>query len=310
MFNKEWIYTTKKIARVLIDALLFAVSLIASYKLRLLDNVSPNAHDWYLTTQLPTILCSVVGIRLLFLFILQIYSKMWRYTELAEILDLTKPILGSSIILAIPRALGFSSINNLFAIPLSIIIIDSLISLMLLSSARLARKWQIENRTIRKREKLKSTISKKRTLLIGAGQAAQELVRKIHQHPELEIEIVCALDDDSRKQKMKITNEVEVIGNINDLNQAVLNFSIEQIIIAIPSLPQNKIRAIIELCHNTGLETNIIPGVDQLAGGQVTIEQIRKVSLEDLLGRKVDVITEKALKSRIKEKVKTKIKHG
>lgn len=285
MVIKDWIYSFKKIARVLIDASLFAISLIVSYKLRSEHNLPINIQNWYLATQLPFVLGFVVTLRVASLFLFQIYSKMWRYTEINEILELTKPILFSSLIFSIPRVLGYSAQTHIFAIPTSVIIIDSALCLIFLSIARLLRKWQIATRAFRKRQQRASSKVKKRTLLIGAGQAAQELVRKVSQHPELDIEIICALDDSTRKQNIKLTNNIRVAGEISSIHKAVKEYNIEQIIIAIPSLSPKEIRKIVELCQATKLETKIIPGVDQLAGGQVTIDQIRKISLEDLLGR-------------------------
>lgn len=285
MIFKEWIYSFKRIIRILIDASLFALSLIISYKLRLEHDISSNIQNWYWSVQLPFAIGFVVAIRTTSLFLFQIYSKMWRYTEIGEIAELTKPILFSSFIFSFPRILGFSAHEHIFAIPTSIIIIDSSLSLIFLSMARLLRKWQITYRTYRKRQKSSSLKTKKRTLMIGAGQAALELARKVIQHPELNIEIVCALDDAYRKQNVKILNDLRVIGQISKLKSKIKEYNIEQIVIAIPSLPPKKLREIIELCQTTNLETTIIPGVDQLADGKVTIEQLRKVSLEDLLGR-------------------------
>lgn len=290
MTNKGWVPSFKKIARVVIDILLFSFSLIIAYKLRLEHNVSSNIQNWYWALQLPSVIGFVVGLRMVSLLIFQVYSKMWRYTEVNEIIELAKPIAFSSIILAIPRIIGFSPKEYIFAIPISVIIIDSSISLILLTMARLLRKWQITNRSIKKRQKsFLNNKPKKRTLLIGAGEAAQELARKILQHPELEIEIICALDDAQIKQNIKITSKVKVVGQIKDLSKKITEYNIEQAIIAIPSLPPKRLREIIELCQSqsqsTKLEINIIPGVDQLASGQVTIDQFKKVSLEDLLGR-------------------------
>ena len=285
MIKKEWLYSFKRISRVVIDLSLFALSLIISYKLRLEHNISTETQGWFWSLQFPFVLPIVLSLRLLFLSIFQIYSRMWRYTELSEILELTKPILCSSLVLAVPRIIGFNAYNQLFAIPIGVIIIDSALSLIFLSCARLLRKWQITRRIIKKRLKENNHITKKRTLLIGAGQAAQELIRKVIQHPELDIEIICALDDDEKKQNVKISDKVRVVGAINSLNKTVSTYNIEQIIIAIPSLSLNQTRKIIELCQSTKLETKIIPGVDQLAEGKVTIEKIRKISLEDLLGR-------------------------
>jgi len=285
VFNKEWIYSLKRVFKVLIDIALVAISLIISYKLRIEHNLSSNIQDWYWVKQLPFVLSIVIALRTSFLFIFQTYSRMWRYTEINEILELAKPIALSSLVLLIPRVLGYSAKQYLFSIPVSVIVMDSALCLIFLSCARLIRKWQIHNRTLRKRQKANASKAHKRALVIGGGQAARELVTKVSQHPELDIEIVCALDDDIRKQDIKITNEVKIVGQIKDLENIAREYSIEQIIIAIPSLPPKELRTIVELCQKTNLETKIIPGVDQLADGKVTVEQLRKVSLEDLLGR-------------------------
>src|SRR3989338_7942292 len=244
----SWVNSFKRFAKVLIDCALFAISLACAYKLRLEHNLSPHIQSWFWQEQLPFVISFVVSIRLAFLFIFQIYSKMWRYTETNEILELVKPIVVSSIFLAIPRALGFLAYTNIFSIPVGVIIIDSALSLIFLSFARLLRKWQISNRAIRKRKKISANKIRKRTLVIGAGVAAQELSRKVLQHPELETEIICALDDDIRKQNTKIAGNIKVKGQLNSLEKTVEDYNIEQIIIAIPSLPPKKIREIRKLC--------------------------------------------------------------
>ena len=86
MFSKEWIYSLKRVFKVLIDIALVAISLIISYKLRIEHNLSSNIQDWYWVKQLPFVLSIVVALRTSFLFIFQTYSRMWRYTEINEIL--------------------------------------------------------------------------------------------------------------------------------------------------------------------------------------------------------------------------------
>lgn len=285
MLTKEWIYSFKRTAKVLIDACLFAISITLAYKLRIEHNLTTPSQDWYWNTQLPFIVSVTVAIRISFLFLFKAYSRMWRYTEINEVLELVKPILFSSLILSIPRLIGYSSKTEIFAIPYGVIIIDSCLSLILLSFARVTRKLQIYNRNIRKRSHSNEQKNKKRTLIIGAGTGSYELCRKVLEHPELNLEIICALDDDSRKHGTTITSNINVVGNITSIKEIVEEKNIEQVIIAIPSLSPSKLREIISLCNELKVETQIIPGVDQLAGGKVSIEQIRKVSLEDLLGR-------------------------
>ncbi len=278
------LYSFKRILKVLIDICLIGIALIISYKLRLDYHLSFNFQNWYWSNQLPIILPIVILVRTSLLFAFQIYSRMWRYTELNELLELIKPIAVASFILLIPRLLGFDPKKVFFSIPFSIVFIDSILNLIFLSFARIIRKLQIETRAKKKRLQDSQTKTK-RTLLIGAGQGAQEVAKKVLQHPELGIDIICALDDDIKKQDVKIVNDIRVVGEIKDLDKTIKENNIEQILIAIPSLGPQKIKEIIELCKTTNLETKIIPGVDQLAGGKVTIEQIRKISLEDLLGR-------------------------
>lgn len=285
MLQREWINVFKRILKVVIDAAACAISLIIAYKLRLEHNLSEPLIDWFWIHQLPIVLGIVVLIRISSFFIFQLYTRMWRYTEVSELLELSKPVLLSSIVISLPRIIGFSAKTNLLTVPIGVIIIDSALCLIFLSTIRLLRKWQVQNRTIKKRIKSNSVKTKKRTLLIGAGIAAQELTRKVVQHPELDIEIIGALDDDTRKHNTQIIKNIKVFGPINTLQKVVDEHNIEEIIITIPSLPPAKLREIIELCQKTKLETQTIPGVDQLAGGKVTVEQIRKVSLEDLLGR-------------------------
>lgn len=285
MLSKKWIDIFKRVSKVFLDAILISLSLVIAYKLRLEHNLSNETVNWFWSIQLPSIIWYVVGLRMLFLFLSQVYTRLWRYTEITELIELAKPIFLSSLLLTIPRLLGFSARQYLFSIPISVIIIDTALCLILLSCIRLLRKWQIQTRTIRKRSKNTQNYIKKRTILIGAGVAAQELARKVLQHPEINIEIIGALDDDIRKHKTKIVKNIKVFGPINTIERIVKEHEIHQIIIAIPSLPPQKLRNIIETCQKTNLEINIIPGVDQLAEGKVSVEQIRKVSLEDLLGR-------------------------
>ena len=285
MLNREWINVFKRILKVAIDAAACAISLTIAYKLRLEHNLSEPTIDWFWAHQLPIVLGIVILIRISSFFVFQIYTRMWRYTEVSELLELSKPIFLSSVVMALPRIIGLSAKTNLLTVPIGVIIIDSALCMIFLSTIRLLRKWQVQNRTIKKRRKSNSIKTKKRTLLIGAGVAAQELTRKVLQHPELDIEIIGALDDDTRKHNTKIIKNIKVFGPVKALEKVVQDHNIEEIIITIPSLPPVKLREIIELCQKTKLETHTIPGADQLAGGKVTVEQIRKVSLEDLLGR-------------------------
>ena len=129
------------------------------------------------------------------------------------------------------------------------------------------------------------SLSRKRTLVVGAGEAGIQVAKAIREHPEQGLDIVAALDDDPKKLGMQILRGVTVKGRLEDLAKCVRDSQIEQIIIAIPSASQELKRKLSLAANETGIDVRVLPGVDQLAGGKVTVDQIRKLSMEDLLGR-------------------------
>ena len=93
------------------------------------------------------------------------------------------------------------------------------------------------------------------------------------------------LDDDTKKFGMSLLGSIQVKGAIVDVQYWVDELAIEQIIIAIPSSSLKERKRISLLCNSTGVDVRIVPSVDQLASGNVNIREIRKLSMEDLLGR-------------------------
>lgn len=278
-------YSLKNLFRILIDLAVIAISWFLATYIRLEGDLSLPVHEYIWFKQLPSHLLLVLGIKFLILFISGTYKKFWRYTSIHEIISLAKVLLIPSLIFLAPRLLGISPVEkNFWAVSFGIVVIDYLLSLSLLSAVRLFRFYLVEQRNIKKRLVIANSNSS-RTLIIGAGEAGLQVINSVNAHPELALKIVGALDDDTRKHGMELSQGIQVKGFINDVKYWADELSVNQIIIAIPSLSQIKKREINKLCSSTGLSVRIVPGVDQLAGGQVSIEKLRKLSMEDLLGR-------------------------
>lgn len=126
--------------------------------------------------------------------------------------------------------------------------------------------------------------NKKRTLIIGAGSAGTMVVRQLLRNKDAELYPVAFVDDDPKKQKLDILN-VPVAGMIRDIPQIVQQMNIEHIIIAIPSLKKEKMNAIFEECTKTNAKTQIVPMLEDILEGKVSVNQFRDVQVEDLLGR-------------------------
>lgn len=277
-------FRVKNLFRVLLDASALALAFIFATLIRLEAGIITPADKFIWETQLIKVLPLVVLLQALILIIFGTYKRFWRYTSVDELIHLSRSLLLATVIILVPRFLGQkTSAGDLFAISYGVAIIDFLFAIGFLSAIRLLRAYWVNQKNIQHRlEHLNG--SQKRTLIIGAGEAGIQVIEAIKLHPELGLKPVGLLDDDNRKHKMSI-NGITVHGAINDVKFWVDELAVDQIIIAMPSLNLSERRRVNLLCNETGVDLRTIPGVDQLAGGKVSVEQIRKLSMEDLLGR-------------------------
>jgi len=125
---------------------------------------------------------------------------------------------------------------------------------------------------------------RRRALVVGAGDAGLMVLKELNQRSDLGVDVVGLIDDDPTKTKKRIGN-ITVFGTTADLPRLVDTLFVEQVIIAMPSAPASEIRRIVDMCRVAEVETRILPGLFELINGRVSINQLRDVSLEDLLGR-------------------------
>jgi FlaA1/EpsC-like NDP-sugar epimerase len=293
--NKILELSVKNLFRIFLDGLLLSFALVLATVIRLEGEINSSIDRFVWYEQLLNVLPIVILVQLTVLVITGSYRRFWRYTTINDLIFLSRSLLFSSLILLIPRFFGMSPKDgNIFALSFGVLAIDFLLSLILLSSVRLVRYYLIEQRNIKKRLKNFSE-TQKRALIIGAGEAGIEVIKSIQSHPELGLKIIGALDDSTKKHGMMIEN-TKVLGQISDVKYYVSEHDIDNIIIALPSLDRAQLKEIYNLCSKTGADVRTIPGVDQLAGGKVSVEQIRKLSMEDLLGRdEIDLNTPEVL---------------
>ena len=139
-------------------------------------------------------------------------------------------------------------------------------------------------------------IPKRRTMVIGAGEAGAVVVREMQQSAQSENRAVCIVDDDESKQDRTVYG-VKVVGTLADIEEMVQTYQVEDIILAIPSMPLKKQRELLNRCKETGCQLKTLPALYQLVNGEVSIQKIRRVEIEDLLAREpikinMDEITE------------------
>ena len=125
---------------------------------------------------------------------------------------------------------------------------------------------------------------KRRTMVIGAGAAGDMVVREFLYSGQVENRVVCIVDDDSAKTGNYLRG-VKIAGTTQDIPELAEKYQAEEIVLAIPSASKAERARILEICRMTDCKLSTLPGLYQLANGEVSIQRIRQVDIEDLLGR-------------------------
>lgn len=206
-----------------------------------------------------------------FAFIYRLYHKAWEYASVGELVAIVK---------AITFSIAFAAVTQLVIngdIYLRVLFITWLLHMCLIGGSRFA--WRIV-----RDQYMQSKVEKKNVLIVGAGAAGTMLVRQLLKSNESELQPVAFVDDDATKQKLQIYG-VTVLGKAEDIPEIVENKSIDHIIIAIPSLNKMEIQRIYKECSKTKAKTKIMPSIEDIVTGKVSVNQFRDVQVEDLLGR-------------------------
>ncbi|WIG36685.1 polysaccharide biosynthesis protein [Bacillus toyonensis] len=214
-----------------------------------------------------TLLCS----HHFFASIYKLYNKAWEYASVGELKQIFKAITLSIIVTAIVQQI----INH--DIYVRILAIAWMLHLLLIGGSRFV--WRMFRDTY-----ITKDTNKKRTLIVGAGSAGTMVVRQLQHNKEADLYPIAFVDDDKNKQKLEIYN-VPVVGMTNNIKEIVEDNDIEHIIIAIPSLNRKQINEIFEKCTKTKAKTQIVPMLEDLLDGKVSVNEVRDVQVEDLLGR-------------------------
>ncbi|MEW5818666.1 MAG: nucleoside-diphosphate sugar epimerase/dehydratase [Cyanobacteriota bacterium] len=267
---------SKRINQYVIDAILIIASVVSSYLIYFNWDLGNPFLD-----QLVFMIPLVIAGRLITNSLLGVYKQIWRYITFPDILKLTETTIFFSLLLVFINLLSHN-IDAAFNIPYGIITIEFMYTLIGLTAIRVGRRLIFEHQDIKKR-----TISDhhvKETILIGAGEAGQQVLHETIHKPQLGIKVIGFLDDDERKQGTVI-NKVPIVGKITDITEIASYKKIDQLIICIPSASEEELRSITSKASKSKIPTKIVPGFSELIDGKVQIEQLREVNITDLLRR-------------------------
>ncbi|MCE4963565.1 hypothetical protein BUZ26_04730 [Staphylococcus haemolyticus] len=208
-----------------------------------------------------------------FAYIFNLYHRAWEYASVNELLLIVESVTCSIIatMILVPIFTAHPPFFRLY-------LITWMMHLILIGGSRIS--WRVARGfVVGKKQK------KKPTLIVGAGRGGSLLIRQMLRSPEMGLEPVLVVDDDLEKRKLTIAGGVKVQGTINDIPNLVNRYRIKRIIIAIPTLSANRLKEINDICNSTGIELFKMPSIEQVLAGELEVNQLKRVEVEDLLGR-------------------------
>lgn len=221
--------------------------------------------------------------KLIFFVLYNIYDISWRFVGLDELIKVLKAVSLGSLALGMSLyLLRFIEPFSMTVFPRSVLIIDYLFSLVFIGGLRISKRVLLEG--------LKITFKPKGTmrniLIVGAGSAGEQIVRDMKRKRGSKLMPVGFIDDDPSKRNIKIQG-VRVLGRREDISKIIEINEIDEVVIAIPSAKSKDIKSIVEVVRELKpmKDIKIIPGTIDLINGKVSYSDIKRVKLEDLLGR-------------------------
>jgi FlaA1/EpsC-like NDP-sugar epimerase len=275
-----------KAVQVGLDATVLAAALLLAYELRF-DFAVPAAHRDTALAMLPLVL----AVQFASLALARVYSFMWRYVGMVELAAFVRAAALAVVPLALLRLdlLGALGLGESLHMPLSVVVLDTLLGFSGVFALRVARRLVFEVGQ-RNQARPAAAPAGERVLLVGAGRSGIGAVQALQRRGDEGLCVVGFIDNDPAKQG-QLVNGLRVLGTTADLPRLVRALGIDHVVITLTSASRREIRRIVELCERIPIKARIIPGLRELLHGNVEAT-IRAVDIEDLLGREPVVLAQ------------------
>lgn len=276
-FNYQLLY--RRACLVVYDILSVCMASALAIMLRFLDEGMSAIPDYFLDTVSRMLPVNVL-ITLLVFYIFRLYHSLWAF---AGVNELQNVVVGSFC-----SATVMTLIMIIFDMPIpkSYYFMYAFLLVGFTFASRFSYRF-LRGLKHKSQNKKNDTA----VMIIGAGEAGNAIIKEIVSSNYSTMVIKCIIDDDPGKWGRYIQG-IKVIGGRNKIVEAVDLYSVDEIIVALPSASRTTIRDILQICQETACKLRSLPGIYQLVNGEVDISKLRDVEVEDLLGRdpiKVDL---------------------
>lgn len=239
----------------------------------------------------------VLGVRIIFMIYFRIYSGIIRHSSIQDALRVFYTLSLSTVILAIIN-ISYIKIHNNgeVLIPISILIIDYIGSMMLMSAFRFGVKIMYL------RISMPDGVVTRNIAIFGAGEAGVIAKRKIEQHANGQLKVI-AFFDDNPKRKGGYIDGITVYNPLKDFDSVIQKFEIEEIIISDYDITKSRKQELIESCLAYNIKVRNVPPIEKWINGELSYNQIKNVKIEDLIERDTIVLDKGAIAAQVKNKV-------
>ena len=245
----------------------FIIALWLRYDCRFSSIYRPYLSAGRRSTAIYTTFCLIVFWRS------KLYKSIWRFASYTELLYTIQATVITGIFHTVFITLLF------LRMPISYYMIGTILQFIFMVGVRFSYRLILLLRNERRNPKTRG-----RVMIIGAGNAGQVISRDVRRSKEINDQVMCFIDDDPNKRGRYIDG-VPIVGGRDCILVSVEKYQIDKIYLAIPSATAEQRRDILEICKETDCELKNLPGMYQFMRGEITVSKMKKVSVEDLLGR-------------------------
>lgn len=279
---------------ILMDIFITFLALLLAYLIRFdfYTNAETIAKEWiYIKNVLPF----VILLKPVVFYIFQIHKGLVRHTSLEDVKRIFLALLTYSLILSIAGVIRFFFFDGRFILPTSIIIVEFLVSLLFMIGVRFSIKVAYFELHKPKDE------DKKKILIYGSGVSGLITKRTIEKDPAIHSKIVGFLDDNAKLEGKRL--EGTSIYHTSNLASIIDKYEISELIVAIQDPNKKNITEIVEVCLEKEVAVKRVPNFKKWINGEFNLNQIRKINIDDLLGREPINLEVELVKKQLKDKV-------
>jgi len=261
---------------IVLDVILVVMSLYLALLLKFDFRIQPDYIEFFLLSIIPVVVFTII-----FNMIFKLYSNIWKYASVEELLSIVYSMTASNVAFIIyGYFISHTMLNSrFFRFPITVHIIFWLLSVISLGGVRFLYRIMENNGSD------KGPINKiKNLLIIGAGDAGAILIKEIKNNNTLHYKIVGLIDDNVNKIGKRI-HGVKVVGDRNRIISFCKQNKVDEIMLAMPSVDKNTKKEILDICKQVTKNIKTMPGIYKIIDDNINVNHMRDVNIDDLLGR-------------------------